>query len=1022
MTRLPTALPRPFGRAQWQVFMPASKRRVSVRPVRRAGRPGSLRARVAPWAPALLLLAFGAPVGAEDAGFVVLGSWREAPLAEVRQGEVRDRLGLHARIMPTEIRGERHYRLVSPAMPESAARAMIADLATRGVTSWFLRAAVTPDTRIPPATPPVAVEVAADAAQRTAPSAAPRRTLEPATATVRHPVPAQRDTSAPRDRTPAATETAATETAAPPATGSPDPHTGPPIHVPYLETADIEIDGHADEAAWSEVAGYDDMRVIDPDTLEEPEYRTVYRFLYTREGLYIAAFMEQPPDTFVSRLSSRDRYLNRDSFGLTLDTSGEGLYGYWFTVTLGGSLMDGKAAPERTITEEWDGPWLGASAELDDGWSAEMFLPWSMMAMPSSNGADGTPGPRKLTFWVDRKVSHLDERHSWPPLPWSGQQFMSAFRAMHLERLETQRQLAFFPYASTTHDGVADEVDYRAGVDVAWRPTPNLQLTGTVNPDFGAVESDDIVVNLTAFETFFPEKRLFFLEGNEVFITTPRSDFNRYRSFRTGAGARERPLTYRVEPTTLLNTRRIGGPPRHLEVPDGIEVEGVERGKPTDLLGAVKAAGTLGGLRFGVLAAFEDDVELPGRRTATNERVVVREDGRDFGVVRALYEGGGSGRRAIGYLGTVVALPDGEAMTHGIDAHLTGAGGRLRWDGQLMYSDGAGVAGDGAGGYGFFSDATYSPRRGVIHNLNFDYVDKHLDIGDLGFIRQNDQATFQYGLILLNSNWGWFRQTRNSFFLMTQSNTDGFVNWATLFTNHTFMFDNHSELHVQIDHSPARWDTRNSRGNGWFRTDPYWTTRVGYGTNAAKRFSVSANFGAEQEEFDRSWSQALDIGFTWVPNGRVSVDLDIRYKKRNGWLLHTGDRDFATFDADDLQPKLSIDYFVTARQQLRLTLQWAGVEAEARDYYRTRLTHGDLLDRTLEQGAEHEDFSLSRLTAQLRYRWEIGPLSDLFVVYTRGNQFTYDDADYGFGTLWTDSLRDPVVDMLVVKLRYRFGS
>ena len=66
--------------------------------------------------------------------------------------------------------------------------------------------------------------------------------------------------------------------------------------------------------------------------------------------------MEQPPDTLVSRLSSRDRYLNRDSFGITLDTSGEGLYGYWFTVTLGGSLMDGKAAPERTISEQWDGP------------------------------------------------------------------------------------------------------------------------------------------------------------------------------------------------------------------------------------------------------------------------------------------------------------------------------------------------------------------------------------------------------------------------------------------------------------------------------------------------------------------------------------------------------------------------------------------------------------------------------------------------------------------------------------------
>lgn len=1004
--------------------MHASKRRVSAREPERCPRyTNSLRARLAACA-AALLLAFAAPAGAEDSGFVVLGSWREAPLAEARKVELRDRLGLHAEIMPTEIDGERRYRLVAPAMAESAARAMIAELATRGIASWFLpRESRTPDTPAPLEVPAATTAIPSTAAHRGAPPAAPPvAPVEPGRVSVQPATPPETPTpDAPREPSPTPdTAPAATETA-PPETRSADSDTGPAVHVPYFETADIDIDGYADEASWSEVAGYDDMRVIDPDTLEEPEYRTVYKFLYTGEGLYVAAFMEQPPDTFVSRLSSRDRYINRDSFGLTLDTSGEGWYGYWFTVTLGGSLMDGKAAPERTITEQWDGPWLGASAALDDGWSAEMFLPWSMMAMPSSNGADGTPGPRKLTFWVDRRVSHLNERHSWPPLPWSGQRFMSAFRAMHLERLETRRQLSFFPYASTTHDGVADEVDYRAGVDVAWRPTPNVQLTGTVNPDFGAVESDDVVVNLTAFETFFPEKRLFFLEGNEVFITTPRSDTNRYRSFRRGAGARERPLSYRVEPTTLVNTRRIGGPPRHLEVPDGIEVAGVERGKPTDLLGAVKAVGALGGLRFGMLAAFEDDVELPGRRTATGERVTVREDGRDFGVIRALYEGGGSGRRAIGYLGTMVALPDGEAMTHGIDAHLTAAGGRLRWDGQFMYSDGAGIAGDGTGGYGFFSDAMYSPRQGVIHSLNLDYVDKHLDIGDVGFIRQNDQATLQYALIFMNSNWLWFRQARTSFFLMTQSNTEGFVNWATLFTNHTFMFENHSEVHLELDYSPARWDTRNSRGNGWFKVDPQWVARVGYGTNAAKRFSVSATLGAEQEEFDRSWSHALDVGFTWVPNDRMSIDLDVRYKKRNGWLLHTGDRNFATFDADDLQPKLSVDFFITARQQLRLTLQWAGVKARAVDYYRTRLTHGELLDRSLEPDASDEDFSLSRLTAQLRYRWEIGPLSDLFVVYTRGNHFTYEDADHGFGTLWTDSLRDPVADFLVVKLRYRFG-
>ena len=214
--------------------------------------------------------------------------------------------------------------------------------------------------------------------------------------------------------------------------------------------------------------------------------------------------MEQPPDTLIARLSSRDAFINRDSFGITLDTSGEGLYGYWFSVNLGGTVLDGKVAPERNFTREWDGPWTGASAELDDGWSVEMFLPWSMMAMPVS------AGPRRIGFWTNRKVAYLDERWSTPALPFSSSTFMSTLGTLQMDRVNPKQQLAFFPYASYTFDEIESEDEYRAGFDVFWRPSPNFQLAATANPDFGAVESDDVVVNLTAFESFFPEKRLFF--------------------------------------------------------------------------------------------------------------------------------------------------------------------------------------------------------------------------------------------------------------------------------------------------------------------------------------------------------------------------------------------------------------------------------------------------------------------------------------------------------------------------------
>ena len=130
---------------------------------------------------------------------------------------------------------------------------------------------------------------------------------------------------------------------------------GGAIDVPYVADAVIHLDGQVEEPAWRGVAGFDNMRVTDPDTLADATYATVTRFLYTDRGLYVAASMEQPPDTLVSRLSARDQYINRDQFGVALDSSGNGLYGYWFSVNLGGSVQDGKVLPEYTLTEQWDG-------------------------------------------------------------------------------------------------------------------------------------------------------------------------------------------------------------------------------------------------------------------------------------------------------------------------------------------------------------------------------------------------------------------------------------------------------------------------------------------------------------------------------------------------------------------------------------------------------------------------------------------------------------------------------------------
>ena len=357
--------------------------------------------------------------------------------------------------------------------------------------------------------------------------------------------------------------------------------------------AAITVDGKLSESIWSSLPNTGKFVVLEPDTLADVPHASHIKFAYTDEGLYIGADLEQPKDTLIKRLSGRDVYagLNRDSINLTLDTSGEGLYGFWFGINLGDSLMDGTVLPEYRFSNEWDGPWRGASVETDTGWSAEFFIPWSAISMPSSGDV------RNMGVYMSRKVAYLDERWGWPALPSTRPKFLSVLQPIELTGIAPRQQYNIYPFASVAQDSIDDETRYQVGADVFWRPSSNFQLNATLNPDFGNVESDDAVVNLSATETFFQEKRLFFVEGQEIFVASPRADTRSSGVGNTGL------------PTTLVNTRRIGGRPQAPVLRAGQSVSDRESGLPAELLGAAKATGQIGSFRYGVLTAFEDEVD-----------------------------------------------------------------------------------------------------------------------------------------------------------------------------------------------------------------------------------------------------------------------------------------------------------------------------------------------------------------------------------------------------------------------------
>ena len=147
----------------------------------------------------------------------------------------------------------------------------------------------------------------------------------------------------------------------------------------------------------------------------------------------------------------------------------------------------------------------------------------------------------------------------------------------------------------------------------------------------------------------------------------------------------------------------------------------------------------------------------------------------------------------------------------------------------------------------------------------------------------------------------------------------------------------------------------------------------------------------------------------------------MRHQLNESQLIHIGNGDFETYRTEEVQHIFSTDYFINVKQQFRVTFHWIGIKGEVEDFYTLPDNVGTLVRRPQPEKDFGGVFPLSRLTAQLRYRWEIAPLSDLFVVYTRGSNLYLDEFE-GFGALFQQAVNEPVVDVVVVKLRYRFGG
>lgn len=350
----------------------------------------------------------------------------------------------------------------------------------------------------------------------------------------------------------------------------------------------IHVDGKLDEPSWAEAPSFDGFVQRFPTAGATPSERTEVRILFDSDRVYFGVIAhDSKPELIDRRLGRRDSNLTTDSVQLIIDSTHDHRTAYAFTLSAGGVHGDGLFFDDRNFTSDWDGVWDGATAPVADGWVAEFAIPLSVLRFPDVE-------MQTWGFSVRRQLARLNEEIESVDNPRTSNATVS--RMGHLTGmagLKPRRAVELVPYVATRailrpqysdedrpHPHLLDPT-LDVGLDVKAALTSDLALNATLNPDFGQVEADQLILNLSTFEAFFPEKRTFFTQGLELFQPVGGSVGN--------------------VPQALFYSRRIG--------------------LKTPILGAAKVTGTaVKGVSVGVLDALvtgpwqEHDEERPDRR------------------------------------------------------------------------------------------------------------------------------------------------------------------------------------------------------------------------------------------------------------------------------------------------------------------------------------------------------------------------------------------------------------------------
>ncbi len=838
----------------------------------------------------------------------------------------------------------------------------------------------------------------------------------------------------------------------------------------------IKIDGILSERIWNSAHAVGNFTQKDPVENSEPSELTKFYIAYDDNAIYFGARMyDSSPDSIISRLARRDETVNSDRLLVFLDPYNDDRSGFYFGVSAAGALSDGIMYNDDWTDNAWDGVWEGRANIDNKGWTVEMKIPFSQLRFINGNNI----------IWginVKREIARKNELDYLVYVPKNVRGFVSHFADLRgLKNIKPPSRFEVLPYVTTKaeytqHDandpfnnGSKYKPDF--GADLKYGLGPNLTLDATINPDFGQVEIDPAVINLSDVETYFGEKRPFFIEGSSI--------------FNFGRGGASNYWSFNWSTPDFFYSRRIGRAPQG-SLPDN---DYAEYPSGTHILGAAKLTGKVGdNWNIGTIHALTSretaSIQYEGKRSSTAVEPMTY-----YGVFRGQKDFNG-GRQGIGMISTYTSRMfkddrlrndiNSSALTAGLDgwvfldssktwvtsgwlgmSHITGNRQRMidlqtssrhyfqRPDAKNLHVDSTAASLDGYAGRFFLN----KQNGNFFFNSAFGFISPSFDLNDVGFIWRANVLNMHIGAgYTWNKPTSFYRTLELGGAVFRTMDYEGNVTWEGIFHFGYLRFLNYYSFNWNLAYNPQTTDNRKTRGGPLTLSPAGYQVNFSTSSDSRKSWAVGLSFSSYvQPHYSYSWSISPEFEFRPGANILVSFSPSFDKNKEDAQYVDTfsdpyakatyGKRYvFAELDQTTVSAGIRLNWTFTPQLSLQLYAQplissgnYTGFKELARPRSYDFLVYGekgstfnndtysadpDGSGPAQSISIDNPDFNFVSLRGNAVLRWEYMPGSVLYFVWTQTRSGSEDTGNFQFDKSFDRILNLRPDNIFMIKFTY----